>query len=323
MSGHVSAGRERTRAIVAARSRRVPGLYSPTVLGAILTAMVTPFDAELKVDEGATARLARHLVDQGASEGLVVAGTTGEASTLDDEEKLTLVRIAAREVGDRASIVGGAGSNDTDHSVRLAERMGEAGADAVLAVTPYYNKPPRAGLVAHFEAIARVGVPVVLYNIPGRTAVNMPPDLIAEIAELPGVIALKEANDDPAQRAGVAGIEGLDLYAGNDDMLLPVLELGGAGVISVASHLVGPEMAAMVAAARRTDWDEARRIDADLAGLVAGLFMTSNPILIKAALAMAGLIPDDALRLPLVPATPVERSVLKTVLGRHVALTNT
>jgi 4-hydroxy-tetrahydrodipicolinate synthase len=289
------------------------------VLGAILTAMVTPFDADLRVDEAAASRLAVHLVERAASDGLVMAGTTGEASTLDDEEKLALVRIAAREVGDEATVVGGAGSNDTAHSVRLAEQMGEAGADAVLAVTPYYNRPPRAGLIAHFEAIARVGIPVVLYNIPGRTSLNMPPDLIAELAEIPGVIAVKEANPEPEQRERVATIEGLELYAGNDDMLLPVLELGGTGVISVASHLVGPEMAAIVEAHRRGDTAQAREGDAAIADLVTALFVTSNPILIKAALAMIGLIPDDRLRLPLVSATPVERSVLRTVLERHAS----
>lgn len=287
------------------------------MLGAILTAMVTPFDADLGVDEPATARLAHYLVESQSADGLVIAGTTGEASTLDDQEKLALVRIASREVGDRATIVGGAGSNDTAHSVRLADAMGEAGADAVLAVTPYYNRPPRAGLVAHFEAIADVGLPVVLYNIPGRTGLNMEPDLIAELAEIPGVVAVKEANGDPAQREADARIEGLALYAGNDDMLLPVLELGGAGVISVASHLVGPQMDAIVEAVHRGDLEDAAARDAALADLVAALFVTTNPILIKAALAMLGIIPDDRLRLPLVAATPVQRSVLRTVLDRH------
>lgn len=286
------------------------------MLGAILTAMATPFDADGRLDEAATARLAAHLVERG-SDGLVMAGTTGEASTLTDDEKVALYRLAVREVGDRATVVAGTGSNDTAHSVHLTELAGEAGVDAALVVTPYYNKPPRAGIVRHVEAIAAVGVPVVLYNIPSRSIVNMPPDLIAELAEIPNVVAVKQANPDPEELRQVAAAGGLALYAGNDDMLLPVLELGGAGVISVASHLVGEEMGRMVAAARAGDLDEARRIDATLQGLVAALFVTTSPILIKAALEMSGLIPSGRLRLPLVEATPVEREILRSVLERQ------
>ncbi|MGD9694632.1 MAG: 4-hydroxy-tetrahydrodipicolinate synthase [Thermoleophilia bacterium] len=285
------------------------------MLGAILTAMATPFDADLRVNEGTAAALAHHLVDHG-SDGLVVAGTTGEASTLTDDEKVRLYRLAAREVGDRASIVAGTGSNDTAHSVHLTRLAAEAGADAALVVTPYYNKPPRAGIVGHVAAIAEVGLPVVLYNIPGRSVVNMEPDLIAELAEMPGVVAVKQANPDLGELAEVAKVP-LALYAGNDDMLLPVAELGGAGVISVASHLVGEEMAAIVAAARRGDLDDARRRDAALADLYAALFVTTSPILIKAALEMTGIIPSGRLRLPLVEATPVQRDILRTVLERQ------
>ncbi len=189
--------------------------------------------------------------------------------------------------------------------------------NAVLVVTPYYNRPPRAGIAGHVAAIAEVGVPVILYNIPGRSGVNMEPDLIAELAQIPNVVGLKQANPtwtscarsraSPTSRSG----------PGNDDMLLPVLELGGAGVISVASHLVGEEMAAIVGAAGRGDLDEARRRDAALADLVVALFVTTSPILIKAALEMTGLIPSGRLRLPLVDATPVEREILRTVLERQ------
>ena len=220
------------------------------MLGAILTAMATPFDADLRVDEAATVRLAHHLVEHG-SDGLVMAGTTGEASTLTDDEKVALYRIAKREVGDRASVVAGTGSNDTAHSVHLTQLAAEEGADAVLVVTPYYNRPPRAGIIGHVEAIAAVGVPVVLYNIPSRSVVNMPPDLIAELGEIDNVVAVKQANPDLAECRRVAETSGLELYAGNDDMLLPVLEMGGTGVISVVSHLAGEEMQAMVAAAGR------------------------------------------------------------------------
>jgi 4-hydroxy-tetrahydrodipicolinate synthase len=283
------------------------------VLGAVLTAMVTPFDADGRVDEAATAALARHLLENG-SDGLVMAGTTGEASTLTDDEKVALYRLAVREAGGRASVVAGTGSNDTAHSVHLTALAGEAGVDAALVVTPYYNRPPRAGIVAHVAAIAEVGVPVVLYNIPGRTGLNMEPDLIAELGTIPNVVAVKQANPDLGELTAVAETSGLALYAGNDDMLLPVLERGGAGVISVASHLVGPEMAAIAEVAGRGDAEDARRRDAALTGLYAGLFVTTNPILVKAALEMLGLIPSARMRLPLVEATPVQREILRTVL---------
>jgi 4-hydroxy-tetrahydrodipicolinate synthase len=286
------------------------------VLGTILTAMVTPFDGDLRVDEAAAARLAHHLVEHG-SDGLVVAGTTGEASTLNDEEQAALVRLAVREVGGgHATVVAGTGTNDTAHSVHLTQLCAEAGADAALVVTPYYNRPPREGIVAHIAAIAEVGLPVILYNIPSRSALNLPPDLIAELAGIPGVVALKQANPDPGELRAVAETP-LALYAGNDDMLLPVMELGGAGVISVSSHLVGEEMSGIAEDARRGDLDEARRRDAALADLYAGLFVTTSPILIKAALEMVGLIPSARLRLPLVEATPVQRDILRAVLERR------
>ncbi|MEZ0284065.1 MAG: 4-hydroxy-tetrahydrodipicolinate synthase [Thermoleophilia bacterium] len=286
------------------------------MLGTILTAMVTPFDGDLRVDEAAAARLAHHLVENG-SDGLVVAGTTGEASTLNDDEQAALVRLAVREVGGgRATVVAGTGTNDTAHSVHLTRLCADAGADAALVVTPYYNRPPREGIVAHIAAIAEVGLPVILYNIPSRSALNMPPDLIAELAEIPGVVALKQANPDPGELRAVAAVP-LALYAGNDDMLLAVMELGGAGVISVSSHLVGHEMAAIAEDVRRGDLDDARRRDAGLAELYAGLFVTTSPILIKAALEMIGLIPSARLRLPLVEATPVQRDILRTVLERR------
>jgi len=287
------------------------------VLGSILTAMATPFDPDLRVDEAAAVSLAAHLVEHG-SDGLVMAGTTGEASTLTDDEKVALYRLAVREVGGRASVVAGTGSNDTAHSVHLTRLAAEVGVDAVLVVTPYYNRPPRAGIVGHVAAIAEVGVPVVLYNIPGRSGINLEPDLIAELAEIPNVVGLKQANPDldECRRIAAAGT-GLTLYAGNDDMLFPVVEMGGTGVISVASHLVGDEMAAIVAAAARGDLDEARRRDESLSDLYAGLFVTTSPILIKAALEMTGLIPSGRLRLPLVEATPVQRDILRTVLERQ------
>lgn len=288
------------------------------MFGAILTAAVTPFDADLRVDEAATVALFQHLLSHG-SDGLVVSGTTGEASTLTDDEKLDLVRWAVRESGG-APVVAGTGSNDTAHSVHLTHEAAALGATAALVVTPYYNRPPRAGIVGHVAAIAAVGLPVILYNIPGRTTVNMPPDLLAELAEIPGVVAVKQANPDLDEARLTADTVPLALYAGNDDMFLPVLEMGGVGVISVTSHLVGEQMGAVAAAVAAGDLDTARRLDAELADLYAGLFVTTNPILIKAALEMTGAIPSARVRLPLVEATPVQRDILRTVLGRRVTL---
>jgi 4-hydroxy-tetrahydrodipicolinate synthase len=286
------------------------------VLGAVLTAAVTPFDESGGVDEAAYRTLVRRLLDSG-SDGIVVAGTTGEASTLSDVERIALFEATREETRGRGTMVAGTGSNDTAHSVHLTQVAAELGADAVLVVTPYYNKPPAEGIRRHVAAIAEVGVPVVLYNIPGRTALNMEPALIAELAAIPGVVALKQANDDLSQLEQVMDACQLAIYAGNDDMLMPVLEMGGTGVISVASHLVGDAMQQMVALAAAGDLDGARAIDTSLAPLWSGLFEVTNPILIKAALAMCGMIPADHLRLPLVPATAGERERLAALLGDH------
>ena len=286
------------------------------MLGAVLTAAVTPFDASGGVDEAAYRALVRSLLGSG-SEGIVVAGTTGEASTLSDVERIALFEATRDETRGRGTMVAGTGSNDTAHSVHLTEVAREIGADAVLVVTPYYNKPTPEGIRRHVAAIAAVGVPVVLYNIPGRTALNMEPALLGELAAIPGVVALKQANPDLAELQAVMDTCDLAIYAGNDDMLMPVLEMGGAGVISVASHLVGERMQQMVALCAADDISSAKDIDASLAGLWTGLFEVTNPILIKAALHMLGMIPDDTLRLPLVQATAEERSRLRDVLAAH------
>src|SRR3954452_23276533 len=204
----------------------------------LLTAMVTPFRADGSVDEEGAVAIGRHLLNQG-SHGLVVAGTTGEAATMTDEEHLGLIELIARELGDEAVVVGGTGSNDTRHAVHLTEQAVEAGVDAVLSVTPYYNKPNRRGIMAHFREIAKAaqGTPVILYNIPGRTAVNMPPDLLAELAQIDGIEAVKQANSDELQP-----IDGLAILAGNDDIYAKCLDIGGAGGICVASHVAGNEM---------------------------------------------------------------------------------
>ncbi len=283
------------------------------VLGAVLTAVVTPFDASGAVDELAYRSLVQFLLAHG-SEGIVVAGTTGEASTLSDPERIALFRATVEECDGQGTVVAGTGTNDTAHSVHLTEVAQDLGADAALVVTPYYNRPPADGIRQHVAAIAAVGLPVVLYNIPARTGTNMPPALIADLARIPGVVALKQANPDLGETQRVADETELAIYAGNDDMLMPVLEMGGAGVISVSSHLVGEQMQQMVAAVNAGDVKAAQAIDRSLAPLWSGLFETTNPILIKAALDMLGIIPGDVLRLPLVQATRDERAALAALL---------
>jgi len=275
-------------------------------LGAVITAMVTPFDAQGRVDEDAAARLMEHLVAHG-SDGLLIAGTSGEATTLSDDEQAALVALAVRTVGGRATIVAGAGSNDTRHAVELTERVTAAGADAVLSVTPYYNRPNRRGIIAHFTAVAAAtDRPVLLYNIPSRTAVDMPNDLLAELAQIDGIEGVKQANS-----ANLALVDGLDLYAGNDDVFCDVLELGGAGGVLVASHLVGDEMRAMVDEPGRR-----REIDAGLRELYAALAVTTNPTPVKCALNMLG-IGVGGLRLPMVEASEEEAAVVRTALVAH------
>jgi 4-hydroxy-tetrahydrodipicolinate synthase len=276
-------------------------------LGAILTAMVTPFDAQLRVDEDATVRLMEHLVAHG-SDGVVPCGTTGEAATLTDDEHLRVVELAVQTLHGRASVVAGVGSNDTRHAVHLTERASELGADALLHVTPYYNRPNRRGIVAHFEACARAtDKPIVLYNIPSRTGTDMPNELLAELAErIPNVVAVKQANDD-----NLAPVEGLALYAGNDDVLCDTLEMGGAGGICVASHVIGDEMRRMV-----DEPDRRREIDAGLQDVYEALAVTTNPIGVKAALNLMGHR-VGGLRLPMVEADEHETAVIRAALERH------
>ena len=272
--------------------------------------MVTPFDAQLRVDEEGTVRLANHLVAHG-SDGLVVCGTTGEAATLTDEEHLRVIELVVDELKGRATVVAGVGSNDTRHAVHLTERATELGADALLHVTPYYNRPNRRGIVRHFQECARAtDKPIVLYNIPARTGTDMPNDLLAELAQIDNVVAVKQANP-----ANLAPVDGLELYAGNDDMLADVLDLGGAGGILVASHVVGEQMRRMV-----DEPDRRREIDAQLQEVYAAMGVTTNPIPVKAALNLLGH-EVGGLRLPLVEADEQETAVVRTALERLGLLT--
>lgn len=275
----------------------------------LITAMATPFDDSGAVDADAACRLASHLLEHG-SHGLVIAGTTGECPTLTDEEEIDLLRAVRAETGDEALLICGTGTNDTRHSRELTKMAAEAGADAALVVAPYYNKPNRAGLRAHFEAVAEAvpELPMVMYNIPSRVIVNMPPDLLAELAAVDNIVAVKQANDEE-----LGPIDGLAILAGNDNTFLRVLEFGGAGGITVASHVVGDRMREMWDAAQGGDLDRAREIDAELTSVYEGLSVTTNPIPVKAALGMLGLA-SDRLRLPLVAADAEQRAAIKTAL---------
>jgi 4-hydroxy-tetrahydrodipicolinate synthase len=277
-----------------------------TDLGTILTAMITPFDRDSRVNEEAFVALLAHLADNG-SDGFVVAGTTGEASTLTPEEQLGLIALAVSERPPGTTIIAGTGTNDTRQAVFLTERASALGADAMLVVTPYYNKPSPLGLKRHYEAVARsTDKPILLYNIPGRTATNMGPDLLAELAQIDGIEGVKQANAQELQP-----IDGLALYTGDDATLARTLDMGGAGGILVASHIVGNEMRRMVdEPERRAD------IDASLRDVYETLFLTSNPTCTKAALNLLGHH-AGGLRLPLVEATAQERAAVRAMLVRH------
>ena len=276
----------------------------------VITAMATPFREDGGVDEAAARKLATYLVEHG-SHGVVVAGSTGEAATLDDEEHIGLLRAVAEEIGGRATVICGTGTNDTRHSVELTKAAAEAGADGALVVTPYYNKPTFPGILGHFEALAAAvpGLPLIAYNIPSRVVINVSPAELAELARIDSVVAVKQAQNQELQQ-----IEGLALLAGNDDGFLPTLELGGAGGILVASHLVGPQMREMWDAAQAGNLERAREIDAELRPAYDVMGFVTNPIPLKAALEMAGLIPNGGLRLPLVEADAGQRATVREAL---------
>lgn len=275
----------------------------------LLTAMATPFDESGAVDHDAARRLAAYLLEHG-SHGLVIAGSTGECPTLTDQEEIELLKAVRAEVGDEVPIVCGTGTNDTRHSCELTKMAADAGADASLVVVPYYNKPTPAGIRAHFEAVAAAvpELPMVAYNIPARVVINASPELIAELGQIDNVVAVKQANDEE-----LGPIEGLTVLAGNDNTFLRVLEFGGGGGITVASHIVGDRMREMWDAAQSGDLEKARQIDAEITPVYEATSVTTNPIPLKAALEMLGLC-ADRLRLPLVPADAEQRAAIKAGL---------
>lgn len=276
----------------------------------VITALATAFRPDGELDVDSTRKLAGFLVENG-SHGLVVAGTTGESPTLEDDEKIDLVKGVIAEVGDEITVILGTGSNDTRHSVHLTRMAAEAGADAGLIVTPYYNRPTEAGIRGHFEAIAEgsPGFPLVAYNIPSRTGVNMPPALLAELGQIPEVVAVKQANDDE-----LGEIEGLDVLAGNDTGFLPTLKFGGVGGILVASHLDNGRMRRIWDLWQEGRHDEAEALNDQLKPLYEAMGVVVNPIPVKAALASRGLIPPT-MRLPMVEPSGEERDAIEELLA--------
>jgi 4-hydroxy-tetrahydrodipicolinate synthase len=284
------------------------------VLGEVLTAVVTPFDGSGAVDHDRFRELAAFLVEHG-SDGLVVAGTTGEAPTLSDDERLELIAAAVDAVGDRATVIAGTGTYSTSHSVHLTEQAHELGVDGFLVVTPYYNKPPVRGIVEHFKAVASASdKPIVVYNIPGRVVLNLETDTIAQLAEIPTVTAVKQANPDLEQARAIVAL-GLALYAGDDDLILPFLELGGTGGVCVHTHVVGPQVKELVTRFTEGDVEGARRLDEEIRPSLEILKVQANPIAIKAALNLLGH-DVGGLRLPLVEANEDEIAAVRDCLER-------
>jgi len=288
------------------------------VLGEVLTAAVTPFDSRGAIDVRKFIELSSFLVENG-SDGIVVAGTTGESPTLTDEERLTLFAAAVDAVGDRATVIAGTGTYSTAHSVHLTEKADALGVDGFLVVTPYYNKPPQRAIVEHFRTVAEASdKPVVVYNIPARVVINIEPETIAELAEIPNVVAVKQANDDLEQARKIVDL-GLALYAGDDNLVQAFLELGGHGGVCVHTHVVGPQVKEQVRAFKEGDAERSRTIDRELDPAYEILKVVTNPIAIKCALNLLGH-DVGGLRLPLVEANEEEREQVRGCLERLALL---
>ena len=284
------------------------------ILGEVLTAIATPFRADGSVDLDRFRELATYLVDNG-SDGLVVCGTTGESPTLSDDEKFALWEAAVDLLKGRATVVAGVGTYDTAHSIHLTKKATEIGVDGLLVVTPYYNKPPQRGIVEHFKAIAAESdLPVVVYNIPSRVVVNIEPETFTRLAEIENIRAVKQAHDDLAQARHIVDL-GLDLYAGDDNILQPFLELGGVGGVCVHTHIVGPQVKEQVRLMKEGDLEAARTIDVELAPSYDLLKVVTNPIAIKCALNLLGHDVGSH-RLPLVEAIEEEREAVRSCLQR-------
>ncbi len=281
----------------------------PTPFGRLLTAMVTPFNEDLTIDWAGVEKLAAHLQSTG-HDGIVVNGTTGEAPTTSDEEKLEIIKVVKRATGGKLKVVAGAGNNETSHSIEQAEMAAKAGADGLLVVAPYYNKPPQAGIEAHFRAMAdATDVPVMMYDIPGRTGVPIEPDTICRLAEHKNIVALKDAKGDVASTSWVIKRSGIPVYSGDDILNLPLLSVGAVGFVSVCGHTVGARLREMLDAWFSGNSSRALAIHQELLPVYTGTFRTQGAILTKAALKLMGL-PGGKVRLPLVDATEAQISQL-------------
>jgi 4-hydroxy-tetrahydrodipicolinate synthase len=286
----------------------------PTPFGNLLTAMITPMTPDGALDEEGAARLATYLVDDMRNDGLVVSGTTGESPTTTDKEKDRLLRAVTESVGDRASVVAGVGTNDTAHTIELARQAERAGADGLLVVTPYYNRPPQSGLAAHFRAVAdATELPVMIYDIPGRTGAAVATETFVQLAQHPRIVAVKDAKDDPAAMSLVQASTDLAFYCGTDMINLPWLALGAVGFVSVVAHVVGDRLDEMINAHSTGDVADALRIHRELLPVYTGMFRNQGVIMTKAALGLLGL-PGGPVRLPLPSATDAEVERLRTDL---------
>ena len=278
--------------------------------GRLITAMVTPFKKSGEIDWAGLEKIAAHLIATG-HDGIAVNGTTGEAPTTSDDEKDQIIKAVRGVVGANVKIIAGAGNNETSHSVEQAKRAAKAGADALLVVTPYYNKPPQAGIAAHFAAMAdATDLPVMMYDIPGRTGVEIESDTIVKLAEHKNIAALKDAKGNPAATSWVIKRSGIPVYSGDDILNLPLLSVGAVGFVSVCGHTVGADLKAMLNAWFANDWAGALEIHQKLLPVFTGTFRTQGAILTKAALNLMGL-PGGFTRLPLVDATDAQIAQLK------------
>ncbi|SRR6266536_3438627 len=283
--------------------------------GRVLTAMVTPFRSDGGLDVPGAQRLASYLVDEGGNDGLVISGTTGESPTTTDEEKERLLRAVLEAVGDRAVVVAGVGTNDTAHTLHLAQVAEKVGATGLLAVTPYYNKPPQAGLLAHFRALAEATtLPTMLYDIPGRTGTPIETETMVRLAEHPRIVAVKDAKGDLEASAWVMARTDLAFYSGDDKITLPLLSIGGVGVVGVPTHLVGPRTGEMIGAYESGDVQRALQLHRALLPAFAGFFRAQGVVMAKAALRLAGL-PGGPVRPPLVAATDGQVDQLRADLA--------
>ena len=287
--------------------------------GQILTAMVTPFDHNEEIDFAATRNLIDYLIDNG-TEGLVVSGTTGESPTLTDEEKIQLFKFTVEVVNGRVPVIAGTGSYSTKASIELTRQATNAGVDGIMLVVPYYNKPSQEGMYQHFQTIAAVtSLPIMLYNIPGRSVVNMSVETVLRLSEIPNIVAIKEAggNLDTMSEIISNTSEDFSLYSGDDGLTIPALSIGGTGVISVASHIIGNEMQAMIAKFNSGNVRGAAKDHRTLLPVMKALFAAPNPTPVKTALNLKG-VPVGGVRLPMVPLNPEELNTLQSLLSAQL-----